>query len=445
MQNRGPRRDFLKQEKRANAPWQLMAKRALVHGPPKGHVKRVTAPSPNAPAKTSAPSPLLLGCFSALGPFAIDLYLPAFPVITADLQASAGQVQLSLVVFFASLAAGQLFYGPLSDAIGRKPPLIGGMALFFLASLGCAFAPNIATLIGLRIVQGLGACSGSIMARAIVRDHHSGPAAARTLSQMMLVFGVSPLFAPMAGSLLMGLGGWRAIFIAVAGLVAVALCITIFTLRESLPPQRRTRLSMGGMMGTYRELLRDRRLVGLTLTTSAWSGSTFTFLATSSFVYAHQFHFSPFGYGLMFSFCASGMIIASQFNARLMRTLGARRQLALVSTVAVACASLMAGLAIAGFGSAPVIMAGTFGLFACQGLSLTPASVTALDSHPRTAGAAAALMGATQLACGAVISGLISALCAPTLQTLVLTQLGCMAAAAISVRLAFRGVRRVEL
>ena len=164
-------------------------------------------------------------------------------------------------------------------------------------------------------------------------------------------------------------------------------------------------------------------------------------MATSSFVYAHQFHFTPFAYGLMFSFCASGMIIASQFNARLMRTLGARRQLALVSTVAVASASLMAGLAIAGFGSALMIMAGTFVLFACQGLSLTPASVTALDSHPRTAGAAAALMGATQLAFGALISGLISALCAPTLQTLVLTQLGCMAVAAISVRLAFKSGR----
>ena len=154
----------------------------------------------------------LLGLVSTVGPLAIDMYLPAFPAMAADLHARPAEVQLSLVAFFCAMAVGQLVYGPLSDAFGRKRPLQVGLALFLVTSVGCVLAPDIQTLIALRALQGLGACSGMTIARAVVRDQHTGPQAAKLLSLMILVWGVSPLFAPLAGSLILQVGGWRLIF-----------------------------------------------------------------------------------------------------------------------------------------------------------------------------------------------------------------------------------------
>ncbi len=178
---------------------------------------------------------LVLGLLSAIGPFAIDMYLPALPSIGQSLGASTGAVQASLMAFFISLGIGQIIYGPVSDMVGRKPPLYFGLALFAVASVGCALAPDVETLVGLRFVQGLGACAGMVIPRAVVRDLHTGTDAARLMSLLMLVFSVSPILAPLAGSLLIESLGWRSVFWA----VTVAGALGLVPARD--PPARATR------------------------------------------------------------------------------------------------------------------------------------------------------------------------------------------------------------
>ena len=384
----------------------------------------------------------LLGLVSTVGPLAIDMYLPAFPAMAADLHARPAEVQLSLVVFFCAMAVGQLLYGPLSDAFGRKRPLQVGLALFVITSAGCALAPDIRTLILLRALQGLGACSGMTIARAVVRDQHTGAQAAKLLSMMILVWGVSPLFAPLAGSLILQIGGWRLIFGILTGLVALTLALVTFVLPESHPEHRRVEPSAPAMLRTYLRLLQDRRLMGLTFSNASWSGSVFSYLATSSFVFAHEYRLSPLGYGMMFGVCASGMVMSSQANSWLMRRLGAERQLRWVGLAAIAAGLFLTSTVLLHVATLPVMMLGAFLLFASQGVSMTPASVTALDHQGDNAGAAAALMGAVQLAVGSAISGGVSALFAPQAIVLVGTQLACVTFGALAVRAAFwRGGR----
>jgi len=192
------------------------------------------------------------------------------------------------------------------------------------------------------------------------------------------------------------------------------------------------------MLGTYLRLLQDRKLMGLTFSNGSWSGSVFAFLATSPFVFAHAYGLSPMGYGVMFGVCASGMVMASQANAWLMRRLGAERQIRLVGLAAVSTALILTTLVLLHLANLPVMMAGAFALFACQGVSMTPASVTALDTQGANAGAAAALMGALQLTTGSAISAVASGLFAPEPIVLVGTQLACMTFGAVAARFAFR-------
>src|SRR4051812_33786500 len=188
---------------------------------------------------------LLLGLLSAIGPFAIDMYLPALPAIGQSLHADIGAVQMSLTAFFLSLGAGQLLYGPVSDMFGRKPPLYVGLVVFALASVGCAMATDIQTLIVLRFIQGLGAAAGMAIPRAVVRDLHTGTDAARLMSLLMLVFSVSPILAPLAGSVVIAFAGWRGVFWAVTIAAVAGLAMTVRLLDETRPASQRVESSLG--------------------------------------------------------------------------------------------------------------------------------------------------------------------------------------------------------
>lgn len=179
---------------------------------------------------------LILGLLSAIGPFAIDMYLPALPAIGAALRADVGAVQWSLTAFFLALGVGQLVYGPVSDMVGRRPPLFFGLGLFTLASVGCALATDVHTLVLLRFVQGLGAAAGMVIPRAVVRDLHTGTEAARLMSLLMLVFSVSPLLAPLVGSGVIALAGWRGVFWVVAVAALAGLVLVQRALHETRPP-----------------------------------------------------------------------------------------------------------------------------------------------------------------------------------------------------------------
>ncbi len=182
---------------------------------------------------------LILGLLSAIGPFAIDMYLPALPDIGRSLGAEVGAVQLTLTVFFLALGTGQLFYGPVSDMVGRKPPLYVGLGLFTLASIGCALASEVQTLIALRFLQGLGAAAGMAIPRAVVRDLHTGTEAARLMSLLMLVFSVSPILAPLVGSGVIAVTGWRGVFWAVALASLAGMALVFGALKETRGPEQR--------------------------------------------------------------------------------------------------------------------------------------------------------------------------------------------------------------
>jgi len=257
---------------------------------------------------------LILGLVSAIGPFAVDMYLPALPSIGNSLGASLHAVQLSLMSFILMMSLTQLLYGPLSDIVGRKPPLYFGMTLFGLASIGCALAPNIAVLIGLRALQGVGAGAGVVIPRAVVRDLHTGADAVRLMSLLMLVFSVSPILAPVSGSLVVLVAGWRGIFCVIAAAAALGLLLTASQLKETRPASERLQSSWSSALSAYGRLLADRNFIGLVLIGAFGMSGFFIYLANSSFVIINHYGLSPTLYSFFFASNAAAFIGAAQFN-----------------------------------------------------------------------------------------------------------------------------------
>jgi DHA1 family bicyclomycin/chloramphenicol resistance-like MFS transporter len=352
---------------------------------------------------------LVLGLVSAVGPFAIDMYLPALPTIGQALGATPGAVQATLIVFFLALGTGQVIYGPLSDMFGRKPPLYFGLALFGVGSIGCALAPDVQTLIALRFVQGLGACAGMVIPRAIVRDLHSGTEAARLMSTLMLVFSVSPILAPLTGSLLIEALGWRAVFWAVAGTAVFSTVLLFTSLPETRPPAERVGSSFAGALRGYWVLLRDRRFLGLTLIGGFGMASFFAYLANSSFVLIDHYGLTPRQYSVAFAANAASFIGASQFTARW----GARFGLAtMVKTAVTAYAAVMAlalALQLAGVDGLVVMLGLLFVGYGALGLVVPATMVLSMEEHGAIAGTASALGGTLQFAAGILVMGVLSA------------------------------------
>lgn len=211
-----------------------------------------------------AKNAIVLGLLSAIGPFAIDMYLPALPTIAADLHASTAATQMTLMVFFVAFGVCQIAYGPVSDMVGRKPPLYFGIVIFALGSIGCGLAPSIGWLIFFRFVQGLGAAAVAVIPRAVIRDLHTGVEATRLMALVMLVFSVSPILAPLTGSALIVPFGWRAVFVAVTLASIVSLLLVAFVLPETRPVEERVEVSVRSVLDGFGELLRDWHFLGLT-------------------------------------------------------------------------------------------------------------------------------------------------------------------------------------
>jgi DHA1 family bicyclomycin/chloramphenicol resistance-like MFS transporter len=351
---------------------------------------------------------IVLGLLSASGPLAIDMYLPALPSISANLGASTAAVQMSLMAFFIAVGVCQVFYGPIADMVGRKPPLYFGLLVFAAGSIGCALSPTIEWLIIFRFIQGVGACAGMVIPRAIVRDLHTGPDAARLMALIMLVFSVSPILAPLAGSAFIALGSWHYIFFAISGLALLGLLVVTLFLRETRPPEKRIASSFRSVATGYGRLLRDRHFLGLTFIGGLGMASFFSFLATSSFVYIDHFGLTPVEYSVAFSINAVGFIGAAQFAGRLAQRFGLARVVKTAVTCYAALAlALFAGV-FAGIDSLAFLMAMLFVAFACLGLVIPSTAVLALEHHGPIAGMASALLGTLQLICGAVVIALVS-------------------------------------
>mgnify|MGYP001500098528 CR=1 FL=1 len=350
---------------------------------------------------------LVLGLLSAIGPFAIDMYLPALPAIGASLKADIGAVQASLTVFFIALGVGQLVYGPLSDMLGRKLPLYGGLALFALASVGCALATDVQTLIAFRFVEGLGAAAGMAIPRAVVRDLHTGTEAARLMSLLMLIFSVSPILAPLAGSLAIALAGWRSVFWTVTVCALAGMVLMATSLRETRPPAERVHASLGSAFRAYAHLLRDRHYLGLVFIGGFAMAGFFTYLANSSFVMIDHYGLTPTMYSVVFGVNAAAFFAASHFCGRL----GDRYGLARVAKGAVsACGVVMVSMLLyyaAGGDRLAVLIVLYFIASGFMGLVIPTTGVLALEDHGAHAGTASALMGTLQMLTGALLMALV--------------------------------------
>jgi DHA1 family bicyclomycin/chloramphenicol resistance-like MFS transporter len=357
---------------------------------------------------TYARNAIVLGLLAAIGPFAIDMYLPALPTIATDLKASTAATQMTLMAFFIAFGVCQIVYGPLSDMVGRKPPIYFGLGIFALGSVGCALASSIESLIAFRVLQGVGASAAMVIPRAIIRDLHTGTEATRLMSLVMLVFSVAPILAPLTGSALIVPFGWRAVFVAVTVVTVLTFVLFAVSLPETNAKENRVKVSAANLLAGFGTLVRDGRFLGLTFIGAFGMSSFFTFLASSSFIYIDHFGLTPTTYSLAFSVNAVGFIGASQFAA----TLGERFGMARVVTAAVAAyatfAVILFAVTASGVDSLPVLMILLFCSFAFLGLVIPSTMVLALEEHGPIAGMASALGGTLQMVTGGIVIVLTS-------------------------------------
>lgn len=362
------------------------------------------------PARSSfARDAIVLGLLGAVGPFAIDMYLPAMPTIAADLGASTGATQMTLMAFFLAFGLCQIGYGPVSDMAGRRPPLFFGLGVFCVASIGCALARSIEWLIFLRFVQGLGAAALMVVPRAVIRDRYTGIDATRMMALTMLVVSVAPMLAPLFGSGLILLFGWRSVFIGIALAALLALLLVWKALPETHAPEHRMPIRAARMIAAFGTLVRDPVFMGLTFIAGLGMASFFAFLASSSFLYIDHFGLTPTQYSLAFAFNAIGFFAASQAAAGL----GARHGITRVIKGAVAGyatgAAVLVLVTLAGIDNLPALMAMLFATFAFLGLVVPTSMILALEDHGAIAGIASALGGTLQMMLGALTIAIVSA------------------------------------
>ncbi|MEU5257983.1 multidrug effflux MFS transporter [Amycolatopsis sp. NPDC021455] len=347
---------------------------------------------------------LVLGGLTAFGPLSIDMYLPALPRMAQDLHAADATVQLTLSAFIVGLALGQLVMGPLSDAWGRRRPLLAGLVLYVVGSVLCAVSPDAWLLVAARLVQSLGAAAGIVIARATVRDLFSGTAMTKFFSTLMLVSGLAPILAPLIGGQLLNWTSWRGVFVVLTAFGALLLAVVAFSLPE--PSRVRSPLRLGPVMRTYGRLALDRSFAGYALASGLLFASMFAYISGSSFALQGVYGLSPQAYSVVFGANGVGIVLAGQLNGRLVGRIPER-------------ALLLSGLLLGVLGGASVLVSVVFRaplvlllvslflLVSSIGLVMPNASSLALASHARSAGAASALLGVLQFVVGAVATPLV--------------------------------------
>lgn len=351
---------------------------------------------------------LLLAMLTVLGPLNIDMYLPAFPEISTDLGANASQVQLSLTACLVGLAVGQVVIGPISDARGRRGPLLLCIALFVLASALCALAPNTAVLVLGRFLQGFTASAGVVLSRAVVRDVFDGAALTRFFALIMVVVAVAPMVAPVVGGgvLLLPSTTWRSIFWTLALLGALIVLVVALRLPETLPAERRIPSTLGGSLRTMGVLLRDRRYLGYTLIVGLLHGGSFAYVAGTPFVYQDLYGVSPQVFGFLFGVNGIAIILGSAAVGRLSERFGERSLLALAVTVAVASTAVVLTTAFLQ-GPLVLLVVPIFVYMTCMGMVLTGSFALAMEGQENRAGSASSLLGALPMIIGAAVAPLV--------------------------------------
>jgi DHA1 family bicyclomycin/chloramphenicol resistance-like MFS transporter len=371
----------------------------------------------------------ILGALSAFGPLSIDMYLPALPSLSRDFGTGASQAQLTLSACLLGLALGQVIAGPLSDELGRRRPLLVGLTAYALASLLCVVAPSVYALVALRFIQGFAGAAGIVIARAIVRDLHSGVAAARFFSLLMLVNGLAPILAPIFGGLLLRFTSWRGVFIVLAIIGTLLLLAAATGLGETLPPERRQSGGVLATIMTFRQLLANRSFMGYALSCGLAFAAMFAYIAGSPFVLQEIYGLSPQLFSVIFGTNAFGLVIASQVNGRLVgRVPPARLLVAGLIATASGGVTLLSVVTIGGIGLVGILPS-LFVVVSSLGFVMPNATALALSDHPRIAGSASALLGVLQYAVGAAVAPLVGAFGTATAlpMAVVIGTLGCSA------------------
>jgi DHA1 family bicyclomycin/chloramphenicol resistance-like MFS transporter len=350
---------------------------------------------------------LILGALTALGPLAIDMYLPALPQIAKDLAVDTGTVQLTLSVFMIGVSIGQAFYGPLVDRWGRRGPLLVGMVAFSVAAVGCASAHSIGSLLGWRLAMALGGSASMVIPRAVVRDLFDAKESARVYSLLMLILGVSPILAPTLGGQLLVFTGWRAIFV-VLGAIGVAISVAVaWGLPETLSKEQRIKGGVGLALRTYGRLLMDRRFLPLALTAGCTLGVILTYLSGSSFVFMELHGLTAQQYAYVFGFNAVGLIAASQINRWLLQRYTPRQVLSAAFLINAGVASLLAVAGATGIGGMHGMIALLFLCMSGAGIIFPNVAALIMEPFGAVAGSASALLGTVQFGVAAGMGALV--------------------------------------
>lgn len=348
---------------------------------------------------------VVLALLTMFGPLSIDMYLPAFGDIAASYGTASNRVELSLTSFFLGLFIGQLLYGTASDKWGRKPPLYFGLTVYILSSLACAYAPNLESLIVLRFLQAIGSCAGLVIARAMVRDLYTPQASAQVFSFLILVMGIAPILAPLAGAYVTKAFGWQAIFIIVAALAVACMAIVHIRLPETRAYNGAVRMRRS--LPIYWDVLKDRGFLRYSLAGGVAQSGLFAYITGSPLVFIEHFGLAPTHYSWLFGFNAVGIIGMAQFNAWLLRRRDARKILnkSLPVLAVVAITAIVLGALNANFW---LVLAIVFAYVSTLGMVFPNAMAGALAEQQERAGSASAVTGSLQFLIAGIISAVVN-------------------------------------
>ena len=364
---------------------------------------RTTAdPAPPETGSNAPPSTLLLTGLVALAPLSIDMFLPSLPAMVSEYGADAGRLQLAVTLFLMSFAASQLFFGPVSDRIGRRKGLLAGLLFYTLASAGCALAPTIDGLLGARILQGFAAGSGPVLARAIVRDVYRPEKGATVLANMGMVMALAPILAPIGGGYLHILFGWRSVFLVLSALGAAYLAAAWFLLPETHHDRDPDALKLRKISANLRRLLTHRQYLGYIAIISFRFGGQLVFITSSSFVLIDFLGLPPQVFGFSFALVAFGIMNGAFLSGRLTTRWGINRVILTGSCISTAFSLLLAGLAWSGVYSVWSIVLPMFAVTVGSAMVLPPATAGAIAPFKDMAGLASAVMGFLQMSGGSL-------------------------------------------
>ncbi|WP_342212845.1 multidrug effflux MFS transporter [Rhizobium sp. CFBP 8762] len=371
----------------------------------------------------------LLATLMGFASISTDLYLPAMPVMGKELQADTGTMELTITGFLIGFSVGQLFWGPLGDRFGRRLPIALGILLFVVGSIGCGLSASPTQIMVWRIVQAAGACSGVVLARAMVRDVYTGAEAARMLSTLLTVMAVAPLLGPFLGAYILEHFGWRMIFFVLAAIGAITIA-ALFSVPETLPADKRLSGSLSAVFRSYGQIISDFKFLSFSISAGFFYLGVYAYVAGTPFAFIQYYGVDPKHYGVLFALGVVGIIVTNTINRRLLRHFNHVTLLLCGAAGAATIGIATAAIEVLGYGQLWLLVVLLFLFISFSGLILANSMTGAMQDFPQRAGAASALAGAIQYGFGifgsAAIGFLANGTPGPLAVVICVSGLGCL-------------------